>query len=111
MERHDDFCYGGFPMNSALPTIRARFAALNVPRLLAAMTLAIALLAIHGVAPDDAGAMRMREGVAIRACYNAGGTMDYDFETETLFLMTCTLPSGNMFFCAGEAYVDQWVDC
>jgi hypothetical protein len=101
-------------MTTVRTTIRTLTAARNVARLLAALALAVALVAIPAVTPDEAGAMRMSERLANRACYNAGGTMHIDFLTSdlTVFNMTCTLPSGAQFTCisSGSPFGNM-VDC
>src|SRR6185436_16213897 len=95
--RRHHYQTGGSPMNHASTTIRTLRAALNLPRLLAVLTLAIALIAIPAVSPDDAGAMRMSERTLSRLCSNAGGSLYYDFMDDQLsfvYNVTCTLPSG-----------------
>ena len=93
-------------MHTASTTIRTLTSALNVPRLLAALALAVALVAIPAVRPDDVGAMRMRELSARSSCLRAGGSVEYnvmDPAVPSVYDMTCTLPTGTSFTCySGE---------
>src|SRR5215207_5499615 len=101
------------PMHTVLTTVRTLTAALSLPRLMIALALAVALVAIPAFRPDDASAMRMSERTASRLCANAGGSMYYDFADGTVYMMTCTLPSGNQFNCAGSGggTFGNMVDC
>ena len=101
-------------MTTAGTTFLRLPARVNIPRLLAVLTVALALVAIHSVRPDDASAMRMSERTANRRCASAGGSMYYDFLTMdfSVFDMTCTLPSGASFTCiVGTGEFANMVDC
>jgi hypothetical protein len=105
-------------MHPVRTTVRTLKAALSVPRLLIALSLAVALVAIPAVRPNEAGAMRKSERAVSRACADAGGSLYclyYDFASESFqtFLMTCTLPSGEQFSCAGSVAerTGNMVDC
>lgn len=88
-------------MNAISTAIHTLSTALAIPRLLAILTLAIALLAIPAFSPDEAGAYRMSERTALRLCANAGGSIYYGFPDEgfDVFYLNCTLPSGASFTC------------
>ncbi|HYI24284.1 MAG TPA: hypothetical protein VD767_02650 [Thermomicrobiales bacterium] len=88
-------------MNGISTTFRTLSAALDIPRLLAILALALALVAIPAFSPDGVDARRMSERSVSRACAGAGGSVHYDFHTGDFsdFSMTCTLPSGNSFTC------------
>jgi hypothetical protein len=83
-------------MDTARTTPRA-------PRLLAALALAAALVAIPAVRPGDAGAMRMSERRASWICYANGGSIHYEsYSTDSsVWDMTCEFPSGISWTCSG----------
>jgi hypothetical protein len=87
-----------------MQTVSTLTAALSLPRLLVVLSLALALLAIPAVSPDDASARRMSERSVSRACANAGGTIYYDFYDSNFesYGMTCTLASGASFTCYSD---------
>lgn len=97
-------------MNTVRTTTRTRTAAFRIRRLLAVLSLAIALVAIPTFNPADASALRMSEWRAAAACGRAGGTLAYSFYDPQLrsYDMFCTLPSGAGFMCAGYG---RFVDC
>jgi hypothetical protein len=88
-------------MTTANMIVRTLTSALNVPRLLVVLALAIALLALPAFSPDDASALRTSEQKVRRACYNAGGSIHYEFEGSSFstYSMTCSLPSGTEIEC------------
>jgi hypothetical protein len=101
-------------MDTARTMVRMPRAALRVPRLLAALALAIALVATAAARPEDAGALRMSERTMSRICYASGGSIEYDFwgPVETgLWWMTCTLPGGDSFTCLNSAVVAGTMEC
>ncbi len=99
-------------MNTVSTTIRTRTAAFRIPRLVAVLALAIALVAIPTFVPADASAQRMSETGASRACRQAGGEMTYIFLDMGLrsYNMLCEFPSGNSFVCSGHSLV-RFVSC
>jgi hypothetical protein len=72
-----------------------------VPRLLAALALAAALVAIPAARPEDADAMWISEYKLARGCYGGGGTIYYEFYSEDVFEVTCVLGWGQSFSCSG----------
>ena len=88
-------------MDTAPTPLRTPTAAPAMRRLLIALSLTAALLAIPAVGPDEASARRMSERTAVRLCANAGGSVHYEFSESDAesFHMTCTLPSGAHFSC------------
>jgi hypothetical protein len=86
----------------------------TVPRLLAALALAAALVAIPAARPEDADAMRISERKVVHNCIRMGGEIHYDFWGDEeggveVFDVTCTLDGGQSFFCwgfAGETAVE-----
>ncbi len=87
-------------MNSDSTTVRTSTATTIIRRLLAVLSIAIAMVAITGLSPSDAGAMPMSEQQASRLCRNAGGRVHFELEGDSdEFSMTCTLPSGAEFMC------------
>jgi hypothetical protein len=85
----------------------------SVPRLLAAIALAAALVAIPALRPEDAGALYISERLASRLCYHLGGSVDYYFWTPdfSAFNMTCSLPGGDSFTCLNAVSSVGMVDC
>jgi hypothetical protein len=88
-------------MDTALTMIRSPRAARRAPRLLAALALAAALVAIPATRPEDAAAMRVSERQVVHACIGLGGSIDYDFWSDDLFEVSCTLEDGYSFSCMG----------
>ena len=87
-------------MDTARTSLRTPTAAPAMRRLLLALSLTAALLALPAVGPDEASARRMSERTAVRLCANAGGSVHYEFsESDSEAVMTCTLPSGAHFSC------------
>lgn len=84
----------------------------TVPRLLAALAFAAALVAIPVASPQDAGAQPMSEQKVSRYCSNGGGSIHYEFYGQdfTVWEMTCTYPSGHSWTCGGEV-LGSMVDC
>lgn len=72
-------------------------------RLIAALSIAAALLASGSVFPDDASAVRTSDRKAARACGAAGGHVSYDFYDGSFrnFDMVCTFPGGS-FVCVSQ---------
>jgi hypothetical protein len=84
----------------------------TVPRLLAALALAAALVAIPTVRPQDASALRMSERAVNRICFAAGGSINYSIVDPDFgeFWMTCTFPEGNAISCSNSS-VGGYVEC
>jgi hypothetical protein len=96
-------------MNAIGTTIRSLFPAPGRPSLLAVFALALTLLAIPTFSPESADARVRSEGQVNRLCANAGGELYYDFFhygydgfSYVDYSMTCTLPSGNSFWCFAD---------
>ena len=73
-------------------TARTLSASLSLPRLLAVLALAAALVAIPAISPDAASARRTSEKAAQRACSFLGGDVSYEFPDQdvmTVFSMSC----------------------
>ncbi len=104
-------------MSTARALVRTLTAALGLPRLPVALALAVALVAIPTVRPNEASARRMSEGNAVRLCVAPGGSMYYNFSpAEPSFLgdsydMTSTLPSGALFTCYAVVTIGDTVTC
>jgi hypothetical protein len=106
-------------MHTARTTTHTLTAALGAPRLLAALALAAALVAIPVARPEDADARYMSERQASRLCAGVGGTLEYDFTWDPDFgfwEMTCTVPSspgGSSFTCWGgdSLGIGSYMDC
>ena len=90
-------------MSAISTTIRTLSTALDIPRLLAILALALTLVAIPAFSPDEASAYPRSEGQVYRLCNAAGGELHYEFYYTGSglidYYMTCTLPSGNTFVC------------
>ncbi len=99
-------------MNTVNTTLRTRAAALQMPRFLIVLALALALVAIPAFNPADASAYPMSERQSLRACGSLGGRAHYDFiDSDTMeYNMTCRSQSGTpLFFCWGwDIFVNCW---
>ena len=102
-------------MNTVRTTTRTRTAAFRIRRLLAVLSLAIALVAIPTFRPTDASARYMWEGQALSACGRAGGSIEYGFVDPSNFndySIGCKLPSGGSFTCFSLSFTGgNIVDC
>jgi hypothetical protein len=91
-------------MDTARTSLRTAAAAHRVPRFLAVLALAAALVAIPAARPQDAGALRMSEGTARWLCSHAGGSIWTYGEYGNNVFVTCMLPSGQTYFDCGYLY-------
>jgi hypothetical protein len=88
-------------MDTVRTTLRGPRAARRGPRLLAALALGAALVAIPATRPEDAGALRMSEGTARWFCSWEGGSFQSHWEGLNSGSSTCVLPSGEALFTCG----------
>lgn len=99
-------------MNALSTRFRTRTTAVKIQRLVAVLSLAIALVAIPAFNPADAGAYPMSERQALRLCGQAGGRAHYSFTDEEMvdYTMTCTGSSGRtILWCWGyDVFVNCW---
>ena len=101
-------------MDTARTTLRTLTAARRAPRLLAALALAAALVALPAVRPENAGAQYDFEKAVSEICYRSGGSMEYDFwdPNYLVWTMQCTVPGGTSFTCMSDAHIAVGiVDC
>jgi hypothetical protein len=79
-------------MDTARTKLRTPRAARRIPRFLAALALAAALVATAAGRPGDAGAMRISERQLSQLCAGMGGSVEYDFWDPDfdLWEVTCT---------------------
>jgi hypothetical protein len=85
----------------------------TVPRLLAALALGAALVAIPAARPQNAGALRMSERAVHRICFAGGGSVNYSVVDSDFgdWWVTCTLPSGQAISCEGGPGTGGYVEC
>ena len=83
-------------MNTLGTVLSPRATAHRIPRFLAVLSLALALLAIPAFSPSDAGAYPMSEGNARGQCRYYGGRISYHFHDSDFanYTMTCSTASG-----------------
>lgn len=99
-------------MHPSQPSDRVTSPRARLLRLLAVLSLALALIAIPTVMPEAASARRMSEGNALRICAVAGGSGHWEFYEDGEASFSCDLPSGNQFFCSpGGGASASIVDC
>jgi hypothetical protein len=98
-------------MTTPPTAVRPQLPAAKLRRLLAVLSLAVALVALPAFRPHDASAMPTSERGALRACGTLGGRIQYNFFDGGFenYDMTCTTRYGVVLFvCSG---FDIFVNC